>query len=137
MMSTNELREALKQRLISGMADRPGTAWPNVTLNTTELPRIEVTFEAVRRQGGTLSGSGLLYETGVMFATVCIKLGTGEEEAFDFADAIMALYPENLIYAFTGGKIEITDPPEPRGGYPDDTCYRVPVSIPYMATDQT
>lgn len=137
MFETKNLRNALKDAIINGVSPRPGTSWPNVSMEPEDLPRFEVTFAGINRTGGTLKGNEILTETGSMFVTVCVSKGTGENAAMDYADDIITIFPEGHRIDFTGGHIRILKPADPKAGFPDNYCYRMPVEIRYQANDST
>lgn len=140
-MRTDHIRNGLKSHLYNygaALSGRPWpvTNWPNVDTSSSILPRFEITIDNVDRTGGTLKGNEVLREIGFFAVTVCVSLGIGEDDAFDYIEDVLSLFPEGTTLYITGGKIVIPQPPQVRMGYPDPdgSCYRVPILIRYAAT---
>jgi len=129
-MNTKDIRNAMKAQLLGGaVAD---TAWPNVKDSGT-TPRLEVEFTGVRQEGGTLKGNEVHYEEGTMMVIVAAAKGGGTDAGLDLAGAVAARFPEGSRLTITGGTVTIMARPDIRGGFPDDTNYRIPVAIRYRA----
>lgn len=133
-MNTKAMRNALKNKLATGHAT-VSKAWPNVDFDAGTRPRFEVTTAAATREDRTLKGGVYEVEHGRLAVIVCIDKREGEGDALDYADAVSKLFPKGQEISYTGGKITITAPAEIMPGYPDDTCYRVPVIIRYRAEE--
>jgi len=131
-MNTRDIRAYLRDRLKT-LPSRPGTAWPNVSLDPGEIPRFEVQFSGINREDPSLKGGQILYETGTFNVIVCVAKALGENPALDYADSIVELYPKGHRGSFTGGEMAITAAPQIKSGYPDDTSYRIPVAVTYRA----
>lgn len=130
-MNTKNIRNALKARLAGGSIG-PSGAWPNIDYSGAR-PYFDVTFASVDRDGGTLKGGEILWETGQFNAVVVVDQGGGEDAAADYADAVAALFPEGQRITITGGEIVIRRPTQIRSGYPTDADYRMPVAVLYRA----
>lgn len=108
-------------------------AWPNVGHNGGR-PLFVVSFSGGDRTNQTLKGDDVR-ETGVFSVNIEVEKGIGEDRAGDYADAVASLFPAGLRLTVGDdeGQIVITKPPSIRAGYPDDTCWRVPVVVNYHA----
>ncbi len=135
-MQTKDIRNGLKDVLIDEMQQRPETAWPNVTFDAAVLPRLEFSTSSAASSGGTLKGGEVHRETGIANVVVCIELDAefGEDQALDIADTVVSLFAEGRRISVQGGEVVITDRPSVERGFPDDTSFRVPVTINYVAT---
>jgi len=141
-MNKKDIVNALKQTLDEGSLGL-GIEWPNVsTGQLPDRPYLGVGFEVAARSGGTLKGNEVTREVGRMIVQVVTERAgemaagapQGEDAAYDHADSVAALFPEGLRLSITGGQVVVTAPPEIRGGFPDESDWRVPVVIRYQAT---
>lgn len=131
-MDKKDIHNAIKAR-INAAALGYSIAWPNVDHDGT-VPRLEITFPAADRFGGTLKGAEITREIGTVLINAIAAGGAGEDAAADMVDAVVALFPEGLRLSITGGKVVITKPADIRGGYPDGGHWRLPVVVQYEAT---
>jgi len=130
-MKRSDINTALKSRLDQGMAI-DGT-WPNVAPQSAMArPYFEVIFPAADRYGQSLAGT-LVRETGRMAVMIVVEADTGEDAANNFASAVSELFPQALRLPITGGTITIEQPADIRGGYRDNSDWRVPIIIRYTA----
>jgi len=131
-MKRSDINTALKAQLATGGTGLSGT-WPNVDPQSAmERPFFEVLFPAQGRSGDYLSAD-VVRETGRMAIIVVVSGGTGEDAANDYAEAISDLFPQALRLSITGGEITIEQPADIRGGFRDDSDWRIPVMISYSA----
>lgn len=133
-MNTKEMRNSIKSRLSSGISPSVSTAWPNVEFDPAVLPRFELNFVVSNGRDDSLKGGQLDQEEGSFSIVVCVEKGTGEDAALDYADSVKALFLKGQSIEFTGGHIVVTQPPDIRIGFPDDTSYRIPVVVQYRAS---
>jgi hypothetical protein len=133
-MSTKNLRNALKARLLAGSVG-PTKVWPNVnpTSDPPAKPYMVIATGGVDREGALLIGNQAVKETGLFTVLIVTEQGEGEDAALDYADAVAALFPQGLRISFTGGEITILTPPAIRAGFPDGSDWRTPVVIRYRA----
>lgn len=132
-MNSKDVSGAMNARL-AGMSGAPSIAWPGVNFDPGVVPRFEVVFSSRQIDDPTLKGGSLHRETGTMRVIVCTALGAGDNAGLDYLDAIRARFPKGLRFSITGGEITIMAEPTPdRGAFPDDTSYRLPVAIRYVA----
>jgi len=132
-VNSKDIVNGIKSRL-AGTPDAPSAAWPNVSFDPATVPRFEVSFPSRRLLGGTLRGDEIFEEEGVCRVIVCTELGTGEDAGNDYVDAIAARFPEGFRFDVTGGEIIIMSRVTVDGSaFPDDTCYRLPCQIRYLA----
>lgn len=130
-MNSKDIRNALKSRLAGGSIG-PSGAWPNVDYSGSR-PYFDTSLTGAIREGGTLKGDELLSEAGQFNVVVVVDQGSGENDALDYADAVVALFPEGQRISIAGAEVIVTKPVDVRGGYPTDADYRVPVVITYRA----
>ncbi len=134
-MKRSEINSALKARLENGETALEGT-WPNVDPQGPMIrPYFELLFPVADRAGQSLNGK-LIRETGRMSVIVVVKGGTGEAVANDYAEAIGDLFPQGLRIPITGGVVTIQQPADIRGGFRDNSDWRVPVIIRYSALNR-
>lgn len=133
-MNTKAMRNALKGRLASSQMGA-GKAWPNVDFDTSVRPRFEVSTAAARREERTLRGGTYEVEHGRLAVIVCTEKGVGENQALDYADGVSSLFRKGQTIPYVDGLITIMAPAQIEQGYPDDTCFRVPVIIRYRAEE--
>lgn len=130
-MKRKDINNALKGRLAAGTI-LTGT-WPNVDpQGPMARPYFEVLFPAADRVGRYVSAD-VVEETGRMAVVIVTMGGTNEDAANDYAEAVGDLFPQGLRIAITGGTITIEQPADLRGGYRDESDWRVPVIIRYHA----
>lgn len=109
-------------------------AFPGVAVSSQALPRLEVVQVAAQHPLRDLKGR-VYSEEGVIQVFVVGQKGSGEAAAMAIAQTIADAMPPGTSYAISGGgTATITDIPNIRPGYADDTSWRVPVEIQYLAT---
>lgn len=134
-MRRTDINNALNQRLTEE-PNLPTGTWPGVEpQHAVERPYFEVSFPTASRRSLSLKGT-LIRETGSMAVILVTKYGTGEEEANLLADLLVDHFPVGYRMNIPNGLVTIDQPVEPRGGYRDDSDWKVPVMIPYTALKQ-
>ena len=134
-MKRSDINKALKAQLATGGTALSGT-WPNVDPQSAmDRPFFEVLFPAADRTGQSIKGT-LIRETGRMAVMIVVRGGTGEDTVNDYAEAISDLFPQAMRLPITGGTVTISQPADIRGGYRDDSDWRVPVIIRYSALNK-
>ena len=129
-MNTTEIREVFEAQLelSEGL---PALIWPNTNAPAGLKTKVELTFVGSRRR---MAGLNLREHTGSLTAIVCFPLGQGEDPAVAVAETLADAFPAGFRGAAGGTQLEVTETPTVQDGYPTDTNWRVPVTIPYRAT---
>ena len=132
-MLKSDVTGALKARITTGF---PTTQilYPNVEEEPLH-PRLEMSFQGWQSTGQTLLGGEVERATGIIAVVVCIEKDAdgGEDTGNALAETLKALFPEGLQLSITGGEISISQLPNIADGFPDDTSFRIPVTIQYRA----
>lgn len=137
MLAILEARRTLYDAIstaVSALVPAGAQAFPGIAVATTVLPRIEVVQVAASHPVRDLKGN-VYTEDGVMQVFVVGEKGNGEAAIMAIAQIIADNIAVGTIYNITGGgRIYIRNHPNIRPGYADDTSWRVPVEIEYLAT---
>lgn len=108
-------------------------AFPGVAINSQALPRLEVVHVSARHPVRDLKGN-IYTEDGVIQVFVVGPKGNGEAAVMAVAQAIANAMTAGTVYSMTGGgSVQMSDHPSIRPGYADDTSWRVPVELQYLA----
>ena len=126
---------------ISG-ANGPDTFYPPVNMpgvsEATGTITVDLAIPDADQDTPTLSGGGLVDETGSVIATVVTKAGSagaGREKVYATAEAVAAkCVPGPIDTSVSGANIQITARPSIRGLFRDETEWRLPVVIRYRAS---
>lgn len=137
-MNEEDIQDALNA-LLDAASLGYTIVWPNKGASS-DLPRLEVSFNPNDRDGAELDGSGDVQRApGIMQVAVVTKSGIGPGVANGIADAVMAVFPQDTAAAITGGKVHVIQHPSARGGFPDGLSagkyseWRTPVIVRYIA----
>lgn len=131
-MDTKAMRNAIKKH-VNDAHTTTTCVWQNVDKGAGVIPRIELAIAAAQRRGGAIKGNVFTVETGRLAVIVCVEKGAGEDDGLTLADAISATLKEGRVISYTGGSVTILKPPDILPGYPDSTCYRIPIMVRYRA----
>ena len=134
-MNRADISDALKSRiLLAGLVDEH--EWPNVEEETNGiLPKFEVSFPVRMSNDTSLKGGTIDREEGMIAITICVAKGSGENAALGLFDQLKSLFEKGTQVSITGGSIQVTrEPTIERQGFPDETAFRLPTTIRYVAT---
>ena len=107
--------------------------FPGGSINTKTLPRLEVVQVSSQHPVRDLKGN-IYSEDGVVQIFVVGEKGNGEAMTMAVAQTIANAMPVATKYSIAGGGVvELRDHPNIRPGYADDTSWRVPIELQYLA----
>lgn len=108
--------------------------FPNIFKDPGDVLRLEV--EHVDADPDVISLDGTVHrERGIYQATVIAAKGRGQAPAREAAQALKSEFTFGASYpVLSGGQVQIPSTPVIEAGYADDTSWRVPVLIQYLAS---
>ena len=133
-MRHTDLNNRLKQHL-SGAGIGIPIHWPNVEpVAETVRPCLIVNFPMQERFGDFISADAVR-EVGLMDISIITRAGgrQGEDQANNIADSLAQVFHQGLRLDFPGGTITVERPLDIKGGYRDETDWRVPTLVYYTA----
>ena len=161
-MKTLDVRNVLKFLVAAACRDCSVSVHnPNVNTDASLLDRVEVQVVATNQTGGTLKGNEIFRETGTLMVIATSPFGGGEGAAMETAEEVVSVFREGRYFkvvatsdipsdladwqdlelsnvfnlgADVTGWIVVKSAPSIRAGYRDESVYRVPIAVQYVAT---
>lgn len=137
MLAILEARQTLYDAIsaaVDGLIPEDAQAFPGVAIKTTSKTRLEVVQVSARHPVRDLKGN-IYTEEGVVQMFIVAEKGNGEAAAMSIAQTIANTITVGTRYNIDGGGlVHIRNHPSIRPGYADDTSWRIPVEIEYLAT---
>lgn len=136
-MNNSAIHRAIDVYLDGKVAGQYEIFWRNISgtppVMDEEKPLyLEVDFLPAQNDDISLQGEAKICR-GIYQVTVIGMTGTGTQDAESLADTIAAWFPNNLMILTEEKPVCVNGHASVFTGIIDDTGYRVPVSIPYIA----
>ena len=123
-----QIQTAIKDHL-KAQDDCIEFAWENIDKKSI-FPRLEVDFFITPFERlGINNGSGRY--SGFVQLTVVWEKDVGTDAPNRMAGTIKSWFPSDLKLDLTNSALRITQSPSIKGGFPDETSWRVPVDVSF------
>ena len=132
-MNNGAIQKALAKKLeaVAALLGVP-VAWENTKFTPPQSGiYLEEDFLPAENEDIFVQGTKAV-RRGIYQVTVVYPLDKGTQAARSLADNIAEAFPNNAVLA--AGPLFVNGFADVFSGIPDDTAYRIPVSIPYMIT---
>ena len=112
----------------------PGSGFdPEELAKNNRLPRVEVNHVSAEEVLKTLKGQ-VYSEIGTIQVIFVSKKRVGVKFSMEAAESMSQLLRSGTTFLIpTGGKVSMSEQPDIQPGFPDDTSWRIPVVIRYLA----